>query len=992
MSDYLDFLKAKMPKAECLGFAPASEAHASLFPHQRDIAVWAVMGGLRAIFAAFGLGKTRIHLQVAKWIVEHYENKSEVGSGKSEVGETKDHKLEACGTKYLIIAPLGVRHVFTAEDGPAMGMEIVYCRTDEEVAAAGSPFIITNYERVRDGGITVSAEVFCGVGLDEASVLRSFGSKTYQSFLGMFKAIPHRFVFTATPSPNRHKELIHYGGFLGVMDTGEALTRFFKRDSSQAGNLTLYPHMEERFWLWLSSWAVFIQKPSDLGYSDEGYDLPEMQVHWHSVDVDHTKAWNQMDSWGQRQLIQDQSNGLRELAEVKRETVAVRIQKAIEIMGGEWQEQDDQTEKLLVEIINAIRIERKASVSFVQRRFRLGYTRANALVTILEERRLLGPYNNGKDREILEEKQLSLTARDKHWLLWHELEAEREMIEDAIPEAKTVYGSQDLDEREALVLGFAHGEYRILATKPILAGSGCNFQRHCSNAIFLGSSYKFNDFIQAVHRIQRFQQKETVNIHVIFSESEAPVIEALKTKWRQHNELVAKMTALLRQYRLKENEDMKLKRDLGCEREEVQSETFRAIRNDCVEELKTWEDNSVHLYVTSIPFGNQYEYSASFNDFGHNYSNEDFFKQMDFLLPHVLRTLMPGRLACIHVKDRIRFGNVTGKGMPTVDRFSDKTADIFEKHGFEFMGRITIETDVVRENNQTYRLGWSENAKDSTKMGVGMPEYVLLLRKLPSDNSKAYADVPVTKIKTAFVGYKCPECSAQFKNLEGVQMHDSTEESDEHPPHKCPECRKWTEMITVQDTSRAYTRAQWQIDAAGFWKSGGNRLPDPELLVHIPHTSIGKIWKEHARNNGYDYREHVDIGCELEARGKLPASFMLFPPVSLHPEIWTDIARMRTLNSDQAKWNEEQHVCPLQLDIVERLIGRYSNPGEIVADFFAGIHTVPYVAVKMGRTGWGVELNWEYWRCGVGYCEQAEAERTVPTLFDMAALGEPVVA
>jgi DNA modification methylase len=836
MMTYREFLERKMPRAQIFGFEPMSAAHDGLFPHQADIAAWMVRGGRRACFAAFGLGKTRIHLQVAKWIIEREPTK-----------------------KYLIVAPLGVRQEFTRVEGPALGMEIEYCRTTEEARASKSQFIITNYERVRDGALEVTPDLFAGAGLDESSILRSFGSKTYQTFLDLFSDIPYRFVFTATPSPNRHKELIHYGGFLGVMDTGDALTRFFKRDSQKANNLTLYPHMEEKFWFWLSTWAVFMQKPSDLGYSDAGYDLPEIQVHWHAIEADHKKAWNQFDSWGQSQLFLDQSSGLKELAEVKRETMLNRLQFAKELI-------DD-----------------------------------------------AGP--------------------EKHWLLWHDLEAERHLIEKLIPEAKTVYGSQDLEEREEAILGFARGEFPILATKPILAGSGCNFQRHCSDAIFVGSTYKFNDFIQAIHRIQRFQQPNTVNIHVIFSESEEPVIKTLQEKWSQHNELVAKMSAILKKFKLSLKPNMQLVRDLGCERAEVRGEKFRAIRNDNVFELEAWPENCVDEIVTSIPFGNQYEYSPNFADFGHNPDNEAFFGQMDYLIPHLLKVLRPGRVACIHVKDRIRFGNVTGLGMPTVDRFSDKTADAFTKHGFAFMGRITIDTDVVRENNQTYRLGWTENSKDSTKMGVGMPEYVLLFRKLPSDLSNAYADLPVTK-----------------------------------------------------DKSR-YARAQWQIDASSFWKSSGNRLPDPELLVNMPMDAIGRLWREHCMENGYDYNEHIEIGLSLEERGKLPASFMLFPPISKHPDIWTDIARMRVLNSEQSKRNQENHVCPLQLDIVERLIRRYSNPGEIVFDPFAGISTVPYMAIKMGRIGWGTELSEEYWRCGVGYCEQAEAEQSVPTLFDWAKGG-----
>ena len=440
----------------------------------------------------------------------------------------------------------------------------------------------------------------------------------------------------------------------------------------------------------------------------------------------------------------------------------------------------------------------------------------------------------------------------------------------------------------------------------------------------------------ACYRIARFQQEHQVHIHVIFSESEDPVIASLKRKWAQHDELVLKMSTLLKTFKL-DLETMQITRTIGTERTEVSGERFRLVNNDSVPELDEadghCDGHCVDLIVTSIPFGNQYEYSPSYNDFGHNPDNGAFFDQMDFLVPNLLRVLKPGRLACIHAKDRIRFGGVTGKGVPTVDRFSDKTADCFEKHGFNFLGRITIDTDVVRENAQTYRLGWTENSKDSTKMGVGMPEYVLLFRKPQSDTSKAYADVPVVKDKSK------------------------------------------------------YMRAHWQVDAASFWKSNGNRLPDPELLLNMSMDGIGRLWREHARNHGYDWTEHVEVAAALEKLGKLPASFMLFPPISNHPGIWTDIARMRVLNSEQDRRNQEHHVCPLQLDIANRLIERYSNPGEIVLDPFAGIGTVPVCAIQLGRIGYGIELSHDYWTCAVGYCEQAERERTMPTLFDLVEKG-----
>ena len=133
----------------------------------------------------------------------------------------------------------------------------------------------------------------------------------------------YKLVATATPAPNRYKELIHYGGYLEIMDTGQALTRFFQRDSTKANNLTLYPHKEKEFWLCLSTWALFIQKPSDLGYSDEGYNLPPLQVNYHMLA--NTKPVNEEEKNGQVKLIKDFAVGLSAAAREKRESIDIRL-------------------------------------------------------------------------------------------------------------------------------------------------------------------------------------------------------------------------------------------------------------------------------------------------------------------------------------------------------------------------------------------------------------------------------------------------------------------------------------------------------------------------------------------------------------------------------------------------------------------------------------------------------------------------------------------
>jgi SNF2 family DNA or RNA helicase len=260
VTEYEAFLLRKVPEAVKSGARiEDSDINPILFPHQRDIVRWAVIGGRRAIFASFGLGKTVMQLETLRLV------------------------QKAQGGKALIVCPLGVRQEFR-KDAAMLGITTEYVRTDAEVDAATADILLTNYERVRDGQITPSK--FKAVSLDEASVLRGYGTKTYQEFLTLFPTVPYKYVCTATPSPNRYKELIHYAGFLGVMDTGEALTRFFQRDPEKAGNLTLYPHKEREFWLWMTTWAVFLTKPSDLGYSDEGYDLPELEVIYHKVNPD----------------------------------------------------------------------------------------------------------------------------------------------------------------------------------------------------------------------------------------------------------------------------------------------------------------------------------------------------------------------------------------------------------------------------------------------------------------------------------------------------------------------------------------------------------------------------------------------------------------------------------------------------------------------------------------------------------------------------------
>jgi hypothetical protein len=732
---------------------------------------------------------------------------------------------------------------------------------------------LTNYESIRDGKL--DPRQFTGISLDEASILRGLGgTKTFRAFMAKFEGWGrYKFVATATPAPNDYIELLAYSAFLDVGDVSLMKTRFFKRDSTKADNLVIHPHKEREFWLWLSTWAVFVQKPSDLGYSDDGYALPAAEIHWHEVSTAGTDAGSEPS--GQRRLVGNAAIGVQAAALAKRSSLAARVEKLMEL-------------------------------------------------------RALDP--------------------GAHRIIWHDLEAERHAIEAAIPECATIYGSQDLDERERIIVAFSDGEMQELAGKPVIAGSGCNFQRHCAWAIFLGIGFKFNDLIQAIHRIQRFLQPRPVRIDLIYADVEREIKRVLERKWAQHNVMVDRMAALIREYGLADAARREMGRAIGVARKEHRSEHCLLVNNDSVDECAHLADASAHLILTSIPFSTQYEYSPSYNDFGHSDDNAHFFRQLDYLTPNLLRVLQPGRVCAVHVKDRITPGGLNGMGFQTVYPFHADCIAHFTRHGFAYLGMKTIVTDVVRENNQTYRLGWTEQCKDGSRMGVGMPEYLLLFRRPPSDPSNGYADTPVVKSK-----------------------------SD-------------------------YTRSRWQLDAHGFARSSGDRLLAPEDLAGVPHATIFKMFRKYSLLNVYDFEHHVRL-CESMERcpgcghihvgdrscgqcdcprsgGRLPVTFMLLQPQSWHPDVWADITRMLTLNGAQSAAGREMHLCPLQFDLADRAIAQYTMPGETVLDPFSGIGTVPYRAVMLGRRGVGIELSDRYFADAVYYVERAECGRAAPSLFD----------
>lgn len=887
---YDAFLAEKVAFDRTFGFDVRDEwlspimrpGHPDFKPHQADIVKWAVRGGRRAIFARYGLGKSVMQLEVLRLIVEHGPG---LGGDRDAFGrETR---------RALIVAPLGVRFDIIRDARRLLDVEARFVRSSAEVDPSWSGLYVTNYESVRDGKLDVS--LFVAVSLDEAAVLRSYGSETYQTFLPLFAGVPFRFVATATPAPNRHKELIHYAGFLGIMDTGQALTRFFKRDSSKAGNLKIHPHKKREFMLWLNTWACFIQRPSDLGYSDDGYALPPLEVVWDEVEVGLLS--DQVEKDGQGVLVRAGAKSAIESAREKRHTLDARISRALSIVrahvgadgDGPWEEW-------------------------------------RPIECTMDE--CGGHEQNPPEGHANVARQI---------ILWCDLNDEQDALERELTAAglsfSSIRGAQSDAEVEEELRAWLAGETYALIGKPMMLGRGLNLQQ-CSTAVFVGVTHKYEQTVQAIHRIHRFGQVNPCTVHLLYGETESDVRDNLLTKWQEDDALTDTMSEILREFGLNATAvSAELARAMGVDRAVHEGDAWRIVLNDSVIE---WRDHvqpeSMGLIVTSIPFGGKYEYSANYADFGHVDDNGQFWWQMDYLTPSLYRALMPGRILAVHVKDFPLYGSVTGKGVYTFDTMHAEAIAHYLGHGFDYFGMITVTTDVVRENNQTYRLSYSEMTKDHSKMGVGSPEYVLLFHKPQTDRSRGYADLPVSKAKAD------------------------------------------------------YSVGQWQIDAAGEWRTGGDRLLSSDELAVLDVGARSKLFTAQSQRSVYDYDAHVALADRLAAANALPGTFASLNPGTWRDDIWTDVLRIDTLNSEQRKREVEAHICPFPLDIPRRLIRMYSNPGELVGDPFSGLGSTVLEAVRQGRRGFGSELNPVSVADSVVYLTRHDNQANAPTLFDLIDL------
>lgn len=734
-ADYKEWLESKNKAMPPCGFDPG-EINPMLFDFQKDIVKWACRKGRAAIFADCGMGKTPMQLEWARQVIAH--------NG---------------GGRVLVLAPLAVSNQ-TKREGAKFGIEVGICRSQSDVRDGVN---ITNYEMLDH----FDPSDFVGVVLDESSILKSYTGKTRNEIIDKFADTPYKLACTATPAPNDHMELGNHSEFLGVMTRTEMLAMFFVHDGGDTSKWRLKGHAKDDFWRWVASWAIMIKKPSDFGYSDDGFTLPEMTIRTHYVESGYID---------EGRLFPVAANTLQEQQRARRDSVEVK---------GDF----------IAQLVN---------------------------------------------------------QSDEPWIVWCELNDESAHLAKSIPDAVEIRGSDSPEYKTDALVGFSEGRYRVIVTKPSIAGFGMNWQ-HCRNMAFCGLSHSYEQFYQAVRRCWRFGQTSEVMVHVVTTESEQGVVDNVMSKHRAADEMSKGM--------IEHTKEVNMADIKGTERnvspyveDSYEGEGFIAIQGDSVERVKDIASDSIGLSVFSPPFASLYTYSNSDRDMGNSKDDAQFFEHMDYLIKEIYRIMMPGRIVAFHCMNL-----PTSKerdGFIGIRDFRGELIRAFESAGFIFHSEVCIWKDPVTAMQRTKALGLlnKQKNKDSCMSRQGIPDYLVAMRK-PGENPE-----PVT-----------------------------------------------------------HTNDDFPID----------------------------VWQKYAS------------------------------------PVWMDINPSNTLQYRNARENEdERHICPLQLDVIERAVKLWSKPGDTVFSPFMGIGSEGYVALKNGRKFYGIELKPSYFKCAKNNLEAAVAEASQRTLFD----------
>jgi len=436
------------------------------------------------------------------------------------------------------------------------------------------------------------------------------------------------------------------------MSRNEMLSMYFVHDAGETQKWRLKRPAINIFWQWCSSWSIMFQHPKDIGFDQDGFNLPELKLIENKITTNQRHDWIPINN-----TAVSATNFNQEL----RLTKVDRLELAAKII------------------------------------------------------------NKSKEQ----------------FIVWIKQNEEGELLRKLIPDAVEVKGSDDNETKESNLLGFANNKFRVLITKTKIASFGMNYQ-NCYNQIFASLDFSFEGLYQGIRRSWRFGQTKPVNIFIITTDTMTNVIDTIKQKELQFEEMQSEMT---------KNTNSEIVKDKYMRNfKEVKTDNFHLMLGDCVEMIKKIPDDSIGLSVFSPPFAELYTYSVQLEDMGNSKDYNEFFNAFNFLIKDLYRVLQSGRNAVIHCMDLpIQKGK---EGFIGLRDFSGMILKAFEDAGFIYHSRVTIWKNPVTEMQRTKALGLlhKQIKKDAAMSRVGIPDYLLVFRKPgESINPVVHQDTDNTK-------------------------------------------------------------------------------------------------------------------------------------------------------------------------------------------------------------------------------------------------------
>lgn len=505
-----------------------------------------------------------------------------------------------------------------------------------------------------------------------------------------------------------------------------------------------------------------------------------------------------------------------------------------------------------------------------------------------------------------------VNASDRQWIIWCGLNDESKQVTAAIPGAVQVTGADSKEFKRQTMLDFKSGKIRVVVTKGAIWGWGLNLY-HCNRWAHLGLSDSFEMMFQCDRRTWRFGQTEECECYIFTSETEGPVVRNIDRKEREFESMNASMVEHMRDEMNREIHGATTTGDV-FQREIKRGEGWTAILGDCVEELQNLKTDSIHYSIFSPPFAALYTYSASTRDMG-NSDGRQFMKHFGFAVQELYRVTMPGRLVSFHCMN-----------LPTSK----------ERDGY--IGIKDFRGDLIRlfMGGEAYDLMRAMHALEGRLIDLQVANVTTDEERKQRLKRIAYLDLAIDGIRNELTNHTTPY---------GF-IYDS-------------EVVIWKDPLVAASRTHALGLAHKQIvkDAA-MCRQG---IPDylvtmrkpgenPEPVEHKPRGFERYIGEdpEPKRTKSATARENK-YSHEVWQRYASP--------------VWMDINPSDTLQRESAREErDERHICPLQLQVIERGIEMWTNPGDLVLSPFMGIGSEGYVAIKHGRRFLGMELKRSYFR------------------------------